>query len=397
MSLVYADYNATTPVRPAAAEAMARALAVGGNPSSVHGPGRAAKATLESARETVARAVGARARDVIFTSGATEALHLALGAARGACGDVIVSEIEHDAILEEVIQTGRRRTAGASPAYGGAAADTVAGEGAGGPVRVFACNSEGLADLASLEHALRGADRPLVALMLANNETGAIQPVAEAARLVREAGGLLLVDAVQALGRLSVDLQTLDATYLVVSSHKLGGPPGAGALVLAPGAPFAITRRGGGQEQGRRPGTENVPAIAGFAAALNAVGSDETTRMASLRDRFEAQLRAAHPDAVVFAESASRLPNTSLFALPGLAAETALIALDLDHVALSSGAACSSGKVKSSRVLAAMGVAPALARCALRASFGWASRADDPARIVAALSAARARLLAGAA
>jgi cysteine desulfurase len=359
---VYADYNAT-PVRPAAAEAVARALAAGGNASSVHRAGRTAKATLEAAREQLARKVGARARDIVFTGGATEALHLALDAAAGAYGDLLVSEIEHDAVWDEA----HRRTC-----------------------RGFPCNKDGVVDLAAFECALADADRPLVALMLANNETGAIQPVAEAARLVREAGGSLLIDAAQALGRIDIDLPALDATYLVVSSHKCGGPPGAGALVLAPGAPFAITRRGGGQEQGRRPGTENVPAIAGFAAALD-VGADEIARVRAIRDDFEQMVRAAHPDAVVFGAHAPRLPNTSLFALPGLAAETALIALDLEGVALSSGAACSSGKVKSSRVLAAMGVAPALARCALRASFGWASRADDPARILSALTAARTR------
>lgn len=366
--VVYCDYNATTPVRPEAAAAMARALEAGGNPSSVHSAGRAAKATLESAREALACAVNARARDVVFTSGATEALHLALDAARGAYGDLVVSEIEHDAVWEACT-----------------------------PTRTFGCTGypSGVADLSALERALRGADRPLVALMLANNETGNIQPVADAARLVREAGGMLLVDASQALGRIPVDLAALDATYLVVSSHKIGGPPGAGALVMAPGAPFTIVRRGGGQEQGRRPGTENVPAIAGFAAAL-AVDPAEIARIGGLRDTFELLLRQAHPDSELSAD-AERIANTSLFALPGLAAETALIALDLDGVALSSGAACSSGKVKSSRVLAAMGVEPALARCALRASFGWASGDDDPARIVAALTRARARLAGAAA
>lgn len=368
MSLVYADYNATAPVRPQAAAAMARALEVGGNPSSVHRAGRAAKATLESARETLARSVNARARDVVFTSGATEALHLALDAARDASGALIVSEIEHDAVW-----------------------------GACTPTKTFGCTGypSGVADLEVLRRALFGADRPLVVLMLANNETGNIQPVAEAARLVREAGGMLLVDASQALGRIPVDLAALDATYLVVSSHKIGGPPGAGALVMAPGAPFAIRRGGGGQEQGRRPGTENVPAIAGFAAAL-AVDPSEPARIARLRDDFERLLKQAHRD-VIFSADAPRIPNTSLFALPGLAAETALIALDLEGVALSSGAACSSGKVKSSRVLAAMGVEPALARCALRASFGWESDEGDPARIVAALTRTRARLAGAAA
>jgi cysteine desulfurase len=364
--IAYCDYNATAPVRPGAEEALARALKTGGNPSSVHAAGRAAKATLESARETVGRALGARARDVVFTSGATEALHLAIDAARDSYGDLIVSEIEHDALWEATRDF-----------------DEMA------PLRVTA---DGVVDLAHLDELLEVAKRPLVAVMLANNETGVIQPIAKVAARVRQAGGLLLVDASQAAGRIAVDIAALDATYLVVSSHKMGGPPGAGALVLASGAPFASTRRGGGQEQGRRPGTENVPAVAGFSAAFAVDIIAESVRSAGLRDRFEEQLRRRHADAVVFGSVAHRLPNTSLFALPGAPAELALIALDLEGVALSSGAACSSGKVKSSRVLAAMGVAPALAKSALRASFGWASSEDDVDRLLAALDKVRARL-----
>lgn len=364
--IAYCDYNATTPIRPAAIDAVARALQTGGNPSSVHAAGRAAKALLESARETVARGVGARARDVVFTSGATEALHLALDAARDSYGDLIVSEIEHDALWEATRDI-----------------DEMAS------LRVTA---DGLVDLAHLDELLEAAKRPLVAVMLANNETGVIQPVAQVAARVREAGGLLLVDASQAVGRVPVDIVALDATFLVVSSHKMGGPPGAGALVLANGAPFAITRRGGGQEQGRRPGTESVAAVSGFAAAFAADMAAEGERSAMLRDLFERKLRLSHPDAVFFGADVKRLPNTSLFALPGAPAELALIALDLEGVALSSGAACSSGKVKSSRVLAAMGVAPVLAKSALRASFGWASSEDDVERLLAALDKVRARL-----
>lgn len=364
----YCDYNATTPVRPAAALAVARELAAGGNPSSVHRTGRSSRATLETAREAVALCVGARARDVIFTSGATEALHRALDAAAGAYDTLIFSGIEHDALWE-----------------------------AAQPDQVVPSNADGLIDLEALDRLLSGARRPLIAVMLANNETGALQPVADVARRVREAGGLLLVDAAQALGRIDVNVAALDATYLVVSSHKVGGPPGVGALILAPGAPYAIARRGGGQEQGRRPGTENVPGVAGFAASLDVDFAGERARVAVLRDAFEAGLRHNHSDVVVFSASAPRLPNTSHFALPGLPAEMALIALDLHGVAMSSGAACSSGKAKSSRVLAAMGVAPEISRCALRASFGWASTNADIARALDALAAVRARLAAGAA
>lgn len=372
-AIAYCDYNATTPVRPAAAEAVARALTVGGNPSSVHAAGRAAKAIVEQARETIAKGVGARARDVVFTSGATEALHLALEAARDTYGDLIISEIEHDALWEATSSAPEM-----SPLH---------------------MNANGVVDLDHLDELLKAAHQPLVAVMLANNETGVIQPVAQVAARVREAGALLLVDASQAVGRISVDIAALDATYLVLSSHKIGGPPGVGALVLAPGAPFATARRGGGQEQGRRPGTENAPAIAGFAAAITIDTAEEGARVARLRDRFEQRLLQRHADAVVFGSAAPRLPNTSLFALPGAPAELALIALDLEGVALSSGAACSSGKVKPSRVLAAMGVAPALSKSALRASFGWASREDDVDRLLSALDTVRARLgaLAGAA
>jgi cysteine desulfurase len=228
-------------------------------------------------------------------------------------------------------------------------------------------------------------------VQLANNETGVIQPIAKLAALCREHGALLLVDAAQAFGRIPVSIGDLDATYLVVSSHKLGGPPGAGALVLAPGAPFVTTRFGGGQERGRRPGTENGAAVVGFATAVEWALKDreeEAKRLAAMRDRFEAALPK---DAVVFGASAPRLPNTSNFALPGLNAETAVIAMDLEGVAISSGAACSSGKVRSSRVLAAMGVAPELAKAALRVSFGHESKQSDVDEALAALAKVASR------
>lgn len=367
---VYLDYNAGAPVRPEAQAAAVAALAEGANPSSIHAPGRRAKARLETAREQVARAVGARGDNLVFTSGATEALHLAMNAPLGVVQRLIVSGIEHDAVEE----------------YASLAFSEVAGLGV---------SAEGVIDLAQLEALLAESAEPaLVALQLANNETGAVQPISEAARLVRAAGGLLLVDAAQALGRMPVDLGALRAHYLVVSSHKIGGPAGAGALALAPGAPYTADRRGGGQERGRRPGTENVPAIAGFgaaAAACVAALPEEPARLCALRDAFEAGLRTRFPDAAVFVAQAPRLPNTSLFALPGLAAETAVIALDLEGVAVSSGAACSSGKVGESRVLAAMGVEAALARCALRVSFGWASREADVGAALHALARVFAR------
>ncbi len=370
---IYCDYNAGAPVRAEAAVAMARALAEGGNPSSVHGFGRRAHAVLEDAREQVAAALGARAESVVFTSGATEALHLAMASAGAA--SFVLSAVEHDAVFEHATRALR--------------ADRIA------PV-----NADGVVDFVALAALLGDAPKPaLVVVQFANNETGVMQPIAKVAALCREHGAMLLVDAAQALGRIPVDLSSLDATYLVVSSHKIGGPPGAGALVLAPGAPFSTTRFGGGQERGRRPGTENGPAIAGFGVAVEWAARDlgaEARRVAALRERFESNLPS---DAIVFGARTARLPNTSNFALPDMSAETAVIAMDIEGIAISSGAACSSGKVRSSRVLAAMGVAPHVAKSALRVSFGHDSREEDVDAVLDALAkvAARRRALQGAA
>lgn len=362
---VYCDYNAGAPIRAEAAVAMSRALAAGGNASSVHSVGRRMRAMIEDARERIAGALDASAENVVFTSGATEALHLVLTSTGAA--SLIVSAVEHDAVFEHA---GRALKA----------------------ERVAPVDADGLIDLAALAALLEAAPKPaLVAVQLANNETGVIQPVAKIATLCREHGALLLVDAAQAFGRIPVSIADLDATYLVVSSHKLGGPPGAGALVLAPGAPFVTTRFGGGQERGRRPGTENGAALVGFATAVEWALQDrdtEVARVSALRDRFEAGLPK---DAVVFGAGVPRLPNTSNFALPGLTAETAVIAMDLEGIAISSGAACSSGKVRSSRVLGAMGVAPDLAKAALRVSFGHESKESDVEEALNALSKVAAR------
>jgi len=390
---VYCDYNAGAPVRAEAAVAMSRAMALGGNASSVHSVGRRARAMVEDAREKIAAALDASAENVVFTSGATEALHLVLDAfdahARRVTPprptrsvnteagvvqieeyapyipSVIVSEAEHDAVFAHAKMR-----------------DALRAE----------VTRDGIIGLAALERLLAEAEKPaLVAVQLANNETGVIQPIANVAALCRQHGAMLLVDAAQAFGRIPVSIADLDATYLVVSSHKLGGPAGVGALVLARGAPFDTTRFGGGQERGRRPGTENMPAIVGFGAAVDWAARErgvEATRLAAMRDRFEAGLPK---DATIFGANAPRLPNTSNFALPNLAAETAVIAMDLEGVCVSSGAACSSGKVRSSRVLAAMGVAPALAKGALRVSFGHDSKESDVDEALNALSKVAAR------
>jgi cysteine desulfurase len=366
----YFDWNATTPLRPAASEAMAEALAVAGNPSSVHAEGRAARRVVELAREQVAALVGAKPPDVFFTSSGTEANMLALTPAietrneRQPRDKLLISVIEHSSV----------RAGGRFPRQ--ATADL--------PV-----DSEGRVDLAALKPALGGSSRALVSIMLANNETGVIQPVAEAASIVHAAGGLLHVDAIQAVGRIPVDIGTLDADFLTLSAHKIGGPKGVGALVRRDDALHIADPliRGGGQERGMRAGTENVPGIAAFGAAAAIVRdgfASEAGRMRAFRDKLEAGLKAISPKAVVFGSGADRLPNTTLFAVEGLRAETAVIAFDLEGIAVSSGAACSSGKVQPSHVLAAMGVSPSLLRGAVRVSLGWSTTETDIERFLSA-------------
>jgi len=359
----YFDWNATTPLRPQAAAAMQAALAVGGNPSSVHAEGRAARHVVEHAREQVAALVGSRAADVFFTSSGTEANMLALTPAietaseKRPRGKLLISAIEHSSV----------RSGGRFPR------DAVADV----PV-----DAAGRIDLAALEAAVGGAPRPLVSIMLANNETGVVQPVAEAAAIVHAAGGLLHVDAVQAVGRIAVDAVALGADLLTLSAHKIGGAKGVGALIrrnedIHIADPLI---RGGGQERGMRAGTENVAGIAAFGAAAAAAGESfavEGARMLALRNALESGLKAIAPQTVIFGEEADRLPNTTLFAAEGLKAGTAVITFDLEGIAVSSGAACSSGKVQPSHVLAAMGVSPALLRGAVRVSLGWNTTETD--------------------
>jgi cysteine desulfurase len=355
---IYLDWNATAPLRPAARAAMLAALEEPGNASSVHAEGRSARHLVETAREQVAALVGGESRNVIFTSGGTEANALALSPAIERPGHkeplarLLVSAIEHPSVR------------------GG-------GRFAHNSVEEIAVTHDGVIDLADLERRLaapRGGPA-LVSIMHANNETGVVQPIAAAAGLVHAAGGVLHVDAVQTAGRMACDIGALKADLLTVSSHKIGGPQGAGALVKAAEAlHFAEPLiKGGGQERGSRAGTENVAAIAGFGAAAGDAAAGMATegmRIAALRDRLEAGLRAIVAETVIFGAAAERLVNTTFFAVPGCKAETALIALDLAGVAASSGSACSSGKVTASHVLKAMGVEPALAAGAVRLSLG---------------------------
>jgi cysteine desulfurase len=356
----YLDWNATAPLRPQARAAVVAALDTLGNPSSVHREGRTVRHLIEQARERVAALVGADPRNVVFTSGATEANMLALTPAFEAtkdkprrCERLLVCAIEHPSV----------RSGGRFPAA---------------QVDEFGATADGVVDLSALERRLaeckwQGAPPPLVSVMAANNETGVMQPIRQIAAMVHGVGGLLHVDAVQVAGRIPFDINDMDVDLLSISAHKMGGPMGVGALVRRASAPN-ITEphiKGGGQERGARAGTENVPGIAGFGAAATcataSIASD-AERMRGLRDRLEAGLKRG--PAVIFGAAAERLPNTSLFAAPGIKAETALINLDLGGFAVSSGAACSSGKVTGSHVLAAMGIAPDLISGAIRVSIG---------------------------
>jgi cysteine desulfurase len=356
----YLDHNATSPLRPEARDAMNAALDCIGNPSSIHAEGRAARAIVERARESVAAAFDAAPAAVAFTSSGTEAANWLLQPFGGR--RLIVSEIEHSCVLK-----GHRFP--------------------NGEFHTLAVSARGVADLAALENAL--AVPSLVAVQAANNETGVIQPVADVARLARAHGAFFGCDATQAVGRLPLsDLREADALFF--SAHKFGGPKGAGAVVWRSAEPMPPPLiRGGGQERRQRSGTENVAAIAGLAAALAAAGQEQVIwkeRAEALQLRLEQGLRAIAPGAVVFGEDADRLPNTTCFALPGKGAEMLLIALDLDGVAVSSGSACSSGKVERSHVLAAMGVAPGLSDGAIRISTGWNTAAADVERFLAVLS-----------
>ena len=377
----YLDHNATSPLRPECLSAMTHALAVGGNPSSIHAKGRAARAITEEAREKVARLAGAKADQVVFTSGATESNNLALfGAVEGSLAEgetritrIFVSAIEHSSVL--------------------VTADRLAERFPWVKTQRLAVTADGVIDLEGLRVALReGKGRALVAVMAANNETGVVQPIAEVSKLVREAGALLLVDAVPAAGKIGLDFSLCD--YMTLSAHKIGGPQGAGALVLREGIPLQPQIVGGGQQKGLRAGTENLSGIAGFGAAAHALedGEGERARIQHLRDHFEMALKQAVPEAVIFAATQKRLCSTSSFAIPGLTAETALIGLDLDGVMMSSGSTCSSGKVSVSHVLAAMGVDEKLAGGALRASFGWSSTMEDVNAAIASLVKLRERV-----
>lgn len=353
---VYLDHNATTTLRGEAVAAMTVALSLDGNPSSVHGPGRMARQAVEDARSGVAALVNAQADDVIFTSGGTEANNLAIvgsGLTR-----VLVSAVEHPSVLN---------------------CDCLA----------IPVDGDGIVDLVRLDAMLMSNFMPsLVSVMLANNETGVIEPVAQVVEIAHRHNALVHCDAVQAAGKIAVDMKALGVDMMSLAAHKIGGPTGVGALIATEKARAGLkaVAFGGGQERGLRPGTENLAGIAGFGAAAKAAlaSLDDAARIEKLRDRLEAGIRDIAPEATVFGLGVERLPNTSCFNMPGCDSDTQVMALDLAGVAISAGSACASGKVKTSGVMAAMGVDDGAAKSVIRVSLGWDSTDADVDAFLAA-------------
>ncbi len=367
----YLDYNASAPVLPCVAEAMLEVMACPGNASSVHQSGRSFRRRIEDARAQIAGSVEADPSEVIFTSGGTEANALALAGSSRVIGQrrILISAIEHPSVME--------MAASLDPNVG-----------------FIPVTTQGVIDLDSLETELKNADGPcLVSVMFANNETGALQPVGDVSSLAREHNALLHVDAVQAFGKIPVSFSAIGADMMSLSAHKIGGPQGVGALVLRDGLDIGFLQKGGGQETGRRAGTENTAGIAGFGVAARTACEklDEMSDVAVLRDAMEAELKGIRPDVAIFCEHEERLPNTSFFSAEGLSAETLVIALDLEGLEVSSGSACSSGKVGQSRILEAMGVPDKLARGAIRISMGHDTKQAEIDHLVAAWDAASQR------
>lgn len=363
---VYLDYNATAPARPAVIAAITTALAQTGNASSIHGFGRKARKMIEDARTQIATLCACDRNYVTFTSGGTESNNIAIKSFANA--RILISAIEHPSVLE------------AAPS-----AEHI-------PV-----TSTGVIDMAALETMLTsGAPVALVAVMLVNNETGVIQPIADIVRLIRRVSPQTRVhcDAVQAAGKIAIDFSALQVDSLSLSAHKIGGVHGVGALIIAPGADIKPLIHGGGQEKRMRAGTENVAGIAAFGVAAQEAINDLDTiqRLADLRDRIERELLAIEPRLKIFGRDAPRVATTTQIGLPGIAAETQLMALDLAGIAVSSGSACSSGTVKTSHVLRAMGASDNDAMGALRISMGWATTPSDIDRFIAAWTTMHARL-----
>jgi len=365
---VYLDHNATTPLAEGVREAMLPYLEqLSGNPSGIHRWGRLARAALERAREQVAGLINAHPAQIVFTSGATEANNLALKgwAAAASRPRLAVSAVEHASVMAPAQALARR----------------------GLPLQFIEVDRDGRVSGAALEAALATASPGLVSVMSANNETGVIQDLAMIAERVRAAGALLHSDAAQAAGKIELDFSACGVHLMSLSAHKLYGPPGAGALVLDKGVELEPLLHGGGQEAGLRAGTENLAAIVGFGAAAEIARRElaaRRERLAGLRAYLEDRLREL-PQVVLFAELAPRLPNTVCLGVPGLDGETLVMNLDRQGLALSSGSSCASASSEPSHVLLAMGVAPELARCAIRISLGEGNAKTDIDALIAAL------------
>lgn len=358
--LVYLDYNATSPIRESVIEAVSGAMLTVGNPSSVHAAGRAARGMVEDARTKVAALIGARARDVVFTASGTEASNTVI---RGVgAKSLLISAIEHEC-------------------------GVAAGKLSGLPTTVLPVSDAGQLDMGALRQALETAERPaLVSVMLANNEMGAIQDIAVISAIAKEYGAMVHTDAVQAAGKMNLDFKALGVDYLTLSAHKIGGPQGVGAIVLGPTAPLKALIAGGGQELSRRSGTENVAGIVGFGiAAMEAmVGVGDMDRLQGLRDKLEKAVKSQANEAIIVGEGGTRLPNTSCIIMPGVKGETQVMHFDLNGICVSSGSACSSGKVKVSQVLTALGFAPERAEASIRVSLGYGTRDEDIDQFIAA-------------
>jgi len=352
MTRTYLDHNATSPIRPEVIEAVTAAMSIEGNPSAQHADGRAASKLISDAREALGLAMGVCAQDIVFTGCGTEALNTAIFSAWTAgCRKMLFSYADHPATYRTAEQWGC-------------------------PHEFIPLDENGITDVAWLKASLENWDeadgRPFVSVVAANSETGVIQPIEQIADIVSEAGGLLLVDAVQSLGKLPM---TYIADYIAVSAHKVGGPQGVGALYMAPEAPAQSLLCGGGQERRRRAGTMNVTGIAGFGAAMKAMTNLDHT--ADLRDALETGLKALEPELTIFGEGVKRLPNTSFFAIPDASAMTTMMALDLEGISVSTGTACSSGKVGESRAIKAMGLSNKSPKGAIRISLGYTSTLAD--------------------
>jgi len=357
---LYLDWNATAPVSQAVREAVRVTLEEGGNASSVHAAGRGAHRRLEESREAVAALAGVKPDEIVFTSGGTEANNLAIKGA--SCRSLIISAVEHDSVRAPARRDGR-------------------------PFAVCPVDDRGVIDLSVLARLLRGSPQPaLVSLMLANNETGVIQPVAKAAELVHAHGGLIHCDAIQGPGRLSLNFRELGLDLASLSGHKVGAPQGVGALWIRDGRDTVPLIEGGGQERRRRAGTEPLPAIVGFGvAASDALEHlEDVQRIHALRDKLEAAILDIAPDAIVFGKDVERLANTSCVMMPGVAGETQVMSFDLEGICISAGSACSSGKLQASHVLEAMGVPNEMSSCAVRVSLGHSTTDEDIDRFVAA-------------